>query len=263
MLGVAVTRDAAIGTIKLRGAYGKGIRPPPPSARQSIATLKFRQLGNPEIEPETQSGFEGGVEWFAGDRAMLSITGYSQTAKGLIQQVIQDRRTIQYQNVGQIANRGAEMEAQVRQGNLRASGTLSLTDSRVRALARTYSGDLAVGDRVPEVPASSGNVSFSWDVGRTTLTMGSVYIGSWTGYDWSRYVGDEAQASEAINDLRDYWRDYPGIIRPYLSVSRILNRDVEWFGRIDNLTNVQRYERDNLQVTAGRTMTVGLRIGRN
>ena len=263
MLGVAVTRDASFGTIKLRGAYGKGIRPPPPSARQSIATLKFRQVGNPGIEPETQSGFEGGFEWFAGDRATLSVTGYSQTAKGLIQQVIQDRRTIQYQNVGQIANRGAEIEAQARQGNLRANGTLSLTDSRVRALARTYSGDLAVGDRVPEVPASSGSVSLSWDVGRTTLTMGSVYIGSWTGYDWSRYVGDEAQETDEINTLRDYWRDYPGIVRPYLSVSHIMNRDVEWFGRVDNLTNVQRYERDNLQVTAGRTMTVGLRIGRN
>jgi hypothetical protein len=36
---------------------------------------------------------------------------------------------------------------------------------------------------------------------------------------------------------------------------------MEWFARVDNLTNLQRYERDNLQVTAGRTMTIGLRIG--
>ena len=263
MLGLAVTRDAGFGTIKLRGAYGKGIRPPPPSARLSIATLKFRQIGNPALEPETQSGFEGGVEWFAGDRAMLSLTGYAQVARGLIQQVIEDRRTIKFQNVGQIANRGAEIEGQVRQGNLRANGTFSLTDSRVRALARAYSGDLAVGDRVPEVPSSSGSLSVSWDVARTTFTAGSVYIGPWTGYDWSKYVGDEAQQSDEINDLRAYWRHYPGIVRPYLTVNHILNRDVEWFGRIDNLTNVQRFERDNLQVTAGRTMTVGLRIGRN
>lgn len=263
MLGVAITRDAGASTFKLRGAYGKGIRPPPPSARQSIATLKFRQIGNPGLEPETQSGVEAGIEWFAGDHATLSITGYSQTAKGLIQQVIQDRRTIQYQNVGQIANRGAELEAQVRKGNLRGNATFSLTDSRVKALGRTYSGDLAVGDRVPEVPSSSGSASVSWDVGRATLTLGSVYIGSWTGYDWSRYVGDEARESEAVNVLRNYWRDYPAIVRPYLSLSHVLRRDMEWFGRVDNLTNVERYERDNLQVTAGRTMTVGLRIGRN
>ena len=61
---------------------------------------------------------EGGVEWFVGDRATLSFTGYTQVARGLIQQVIQDRRTIQYQNVGQIGNRGAEIEAQVRQGSV-------------------------------------------------------------------------------------------------------------------------------------------------
>jgi outer membrane receptor protein involved in Fe transport len=263
MLGVAFTRDAGLSTFKLRGAYGKGIRPPPPSARLSIATLRFRQIGNPSLQPETQSGVEGGVEWFAGDHATLSLTGYSQTAKGLIQQVIQDRRTIQYQNVGQIANRGAEIEAQVRRGNLRGNGTFSITDSRVKALSRTYSGDLAVGDRVPEVPGSSGSASISLDVGRATLTVGSMFIGSWTGYDWSKYVGDEARQSGAVNALRDYWRDYSSIVRPYLSVSHILNRDVEWFGRIDNLTDIQRYERDNLQVTAGRTMTVGLRIGRN
>jgi iron complex outermembrane receptor protein len=262
MLGVAMTRDAGGSTFKLRGAYGKGIRPPPPSARDAIATLKFRQMANALLEPETQAGVEGGLEWFAGDHAMLSFTGYSQNAKGLIQQVIQDRRTIQYQNVGQIANRGAEIEGQLRQGNLRANGTFSLTDSRVKALSRDYSGDLAIGDRVPEVPSSSGSVSLSWDVGRATLTVGSNYIGPWMGYDWSRYVGDEAQQSDSINALRDYWRDYPSIVRPYLSVSHVLNRDVEWFGRIDNLTNIQRYERDNLQVTAGRTMTFGLRIGR-
>jgi outer membrane receptor protein involved in Fe transport len=263
MLGLTFTRDAGPATVKVRGAYGKGIRPPAPSARQSIATLRFRQLGNPGLEPETQSGFEGGVEVFAGDRATLSITAYSQIAKGLIQQVIQDRRTIQYQNVGQIANRGAEFEAQLRQGNMRANATFSVTDSRVRALARTYSGDLAVGDRVPEVPTSAGSIGISWDVGRATLTVGSVYIGPWTGYDWSRYVGDEAQESDEVNQLRNYWREYSGIVRPYLSVNHVLNRDVEWFGRIDNLTNVQRYERDNLQVTAGRTLTFGVRIGKN
>ena len=156
-----------------------------------------------------------------------------------------------------------EIEAQARHGNLRGNFTLSLTDSRVRALGRFYSGDLEVGDRVPEVPSSSGSASLSWDVSRTSFTLGGVYIGEWTGYDWSRYVGDEAQESEEINDLRSYWRNYPGILRPYFSVSHIISRDMEWFGRIDNLTNVQRFERDNLQVTAGRTMTIGLRIGRN
>jgi len=263
MLGMAITRDAGRFTLKLRGAYGRGIRPPPPSARLSISTVKFRQLANPLLEPESQSGFEGGVEVFAGDRASLSLTGYAQSASGLIQQVILDRRTIQYQNVGEIGNRGAEIEAQLRHGTMRAAATLSLTDSRVRGLSSTYSGDLRIGDRVTEVPVSSGSASLSWDLARYRLTAGSVFIGSWTGYDWARYIANEAQESTQLTALRSYWREYPGIIRPYLSLSQDVSRDIEWFARIDNLTNVQRYERDNLQVTAGRTMTVGLRIGKN
>jgi hypothetical protein len=52
------------------------------------------------------------------------------------------------------------------------------------------------------------------------------------------------------------------VVKPFLSVSRGFQRGVEWFGRVDNLTNVQRSERDNLQVSAGRTVTLGLKIGR-
>jgi outer membrane receptor protein involved in Fe transport len=261
MLGVAWTRDVGRNTFKMRGAYGKGIRPPPPSARQSISTLKFRQVSNPFLEPEAQSGVEGGIELLAGDRASLSVTGYSQSASGLIQQVILDRRTIQYQNVGKIHNRGLEFEAHVRHGAVRGNATFSLTDSRVRALAGTYSGDLRIGDRVTEVPTSSGSAAISWDVGSATLTAGSVFIGKWTGYDWAQYVANGVQETTTLTALRSYWRDYPGLIRPYLALQQHINRDMEWFARVDNLTNLQRYERDNLQVTAGRTMTIGLRIG--
>jgi hypothetical protein len=37
-------------------------------------------------------------------------------------------------------------------------------------------------------------------------------------------------------------------------------RGAEWYVRVDNLTNVQRNERDDLQITAGRTASFGLRI---
>lgn len=261
MLGLAWTRDIGWSTLKLRSAYGKGIRPPPPNARRSISTLRFRQVANAFLEPETQSGFESGAELLVGDRASLSLTGYMQVASGLIQQVILDRRTIQYQNVGEIFNRGVELEGQVRHGNVRGNATVSLTDSRVRALSPTYSGDLRVGDRVTEVPLWSGAGSVSTDIGRATLTAGATFVGKWTGYDWAQYVASGGLESGQVKTLRSYWREYPGMVRPYLSVQQHLNRDMEWFARIDNLTNIQRYERDNLQVTAGRTMILGLRIG--
>jgi hypothetical protein len=74
-------------------------------------------------------------------------------------------------------------------------------------------------------------------------------------------VANGVQETTTLTALRSYWRDYPGLIRPYLALQQHINRDMEWFARVDNLTNLQRYERDNLQVTAGRKLTIGLRIG--
>jgi outer membrane receptor protein involved in Fe transport len=267
MVGAAYTRDLGSATAKVRMAFGKGIRPPAPSARQAISTVTFRQLENPLLEPESQAGVEGGVELYAGDRASLSLTGYTQHADGLIQEVIVNRdgtRAIQYQNVGRIANQGLELEGSARSGPVRAAVSFSVIASRVRALSGSYSGDLAVGDRVPEVPGSSGLASLNWSLGRTELTLGTSHIGSWIGYDWVQFInGQQDSSASQQSTLRGYLRRYPSVVKPFVAISRPVLHDFEWFGRIDNLTNVQRNERDNLQITAGRTVTIGLRIGRS
>ncbi|MBL8959875.1 MAG: TonB-dependent receptor [Gemmatimonadetes bacterium] len=266
MLGAAVTRDVGGATLKVRTAYGKGIRPPAPSMRRAIRTISFRQLENQELEPEVQSGTEGGMELYLGDRATLSLTGYSQDADGLIQQVIANPRervrTIQYQNVGRIENRGIELEGTVRLGRVRTDLVYSRTDSRVRALAPTYTGDLTVGDRVPEVPTASGSGSLTLEGARLQATVGASYIGSWTGYDWLAYYAGELDAATAKPLLRNYWMKYPSLTKPFVGVAYTMSRHAEWYVRVDNLTNIQRNERDDLQIGAGRTTTVGLRIVR-
>ena len=267
MLGAAFTRDmGSNATLKLRAAYGKGIRPPQPSARRGIQTLGFRQIANPALQPETQKGGEMGVELYLGDRANLSLTTYSQDAEGLIQQVVANSRynarNIQYQNVGRIHNSGVELEGSVRTGNLRGDLTLSLTDSRVRAMSGTYTGDLRIGDRVPEVPTSSGLAKVSFDAGRLRTTLGANYVGSWVGYDWLDFYGAELGSNAARASLRNYWVTYPALTRPFVGVNYAMRRGAEWYVRVDNLANDQRNERDNLQITQGRTTTVGLRIAR-
>jgi len=266
-----VTRDLGGATLKLRAAYGKGIRPPQPNARRAIQTVGFRQLANPELQPEVQSGLEGGLELYVGDRATLSLTTYSQTADGLVQQVVANRRTsartVQFQNVGRIDNRGVELEGSVRSGTLRGDVTFALTDSRVRALARLYTGDLGIGDRVPEVPSSAGMASLTWDIWRLRSTIGANYTGPWVGYDWLGFYGTEMGASATSGppvrpEARNYWIDYPSIVKPFVGVTWALRRGAEWYLRVDNLTNVQRNERDNLQITQGRTTTFGLRLSR-
>ncbi|MGH7713307.1 MAG: TonB-dependent receptor domain-containing protein, partial [Gemmatimonadaceae bacterium] len=266
MLGMAHTRELFGGNaaLKLRAAYGKGIRPPPPSARRRITTVNFRQIENDELRPEEQSGIEYGAEWYMGDRLSLSVTAYQQSADGLIQQVVasRDQRVLQYQNVGRIANTGVELEGMGRFGMLRASGTMSWTDSRVRRLSSTYTGDLRVGDQVPEVPSASGQAWLSYDVAAVRLTSGATYIGPWTGYDWLGYYSDTLSVSTARPGQRDLWIRYPALVKPFAMLEGRVARDAALFLRVENLANKQLNERDNLQITAGRTTTIGVKIGR-
>lgn len=266
MVGAAFTRDVGESTIKLRTAYGKGIRPPHPSMRLSIQTLGFRQVANPGLQPEEQSGFEGGFEVYSTDRLNLSVTAYSQVADGLIQQVVASPRVnsrfVQYQNAGRIGNTGLELEASSRIGNLRGDVTWSLTRSVVQALAPRYTGELRVGDRVPEVPSSSGLLSFTWERPRWRATAGASYVGNWVGYDWIDYYDAQQTGDVTKAELRDFWVSYPSLIKPFVGASFTMRRAAEWFVRLDNLTNLQRNERDDLQITGGRTATVGLRLAR-
>lgn len=266
MLGAAHTTELGGGTsaLKLRAAYGKGIRPPPPSARRRITTASFRQIENSELRPEEQSGIEYGAEWYVGDRLSLSITAYRQDANELIQQVVEsiERRAVQYQNIGRIANTGVEVEGTGRFGFLRGSATMSWTDSKVRQLSQSYKGDLHVGDQVPEVPSASGQAWLSYDLAAVRLTGGATYIGSWTGYDWLEYYSAAAGVTTQRPELRNYWVRYPALVKPFAMLEGRVARDAALFLRVDNLANKQLNERDNLQITAGRTTTIGVKIGR-
>jgi hypothetical protein len=61
-------------------------------------------------------------------------------------------------------------------------------------------------------------------------------------------------------EMRSYWVHYPSITKPFVGLSYALARGAEWYVRVDNLTNVQQNERDNLQITRGRTATFGFRL---
>jgi iron complex outermembrane receptor protein len=261
MVGAVVTRDVSALTVKLRGAYGKGIRPPPPSARLAIATTRFRQLPNAAIAPESQSGVEAGLELFAGDRASLKGTVYSQRAQGLVQTVMFESGTsplsMQQQNIGRIANEGVELEGYTLFGIGRIDGTWAYTSSRVRRLARTYTGDLRIGDRMPDVPSWTGSLAISMSVARVTMTVGAVAVGRWSGHDWLAYA-----RAGTTRPLRDYRKDYDGLVRPYAVVTRDLPAGWSVFAQAENIGNSQRNERDNTRITAGRIVLVGARLHR-
>src|SRR6185436_3671421 len=86
MLGGAWVRDFSVGTLKLRAAYGKGIRAPQ-STLHVVTREPRRTIANPSLLPEEQSGVEAGADFFLGRLLGLHVTRFDQRASGLIQTV--------------------------------------------------------------------------------------------------------------------------------------------------------------------------------
>jgi iron complex outermembrane receptor protein len=279
MAGISLVRDFGAMTFKLRGAYGVGSRPARTSTRQ-MALRDIRQYapGSQGLDPERQSGVEVGGDLFIGKRLAFHVTRFDQTASGLIQPVAIPRdptlgsrgpgpsRRIAYvlQNVGEIANKGWEVESSVQVGGISLGGAFTTVDSRVQRIANGYVGDMQVGDRMLAVPAGTASLSAGWNLaGWRARVTGSRAL-DWTNYDRFRLARDYASCDECTAEdltgerLRAYWIGYDGVTRLRASASRDLSRGLGLRFAVDNITNAQRGEPDNITVLPGRTMMIGL-----
>ena len=264
--GLSWSRSLGLTTLRLRGAWGRALRPPEPGMSRGMATSTIQQEPNDELAPERQSGVEAGVEVFLAGGGWLRATWFHQVADDLMQQVhVRTEgavRAFQFQNVGAIRNRGAEVEAGARFGALSLAGALHWTSSTVLRIAPRYTGALEVGDALLEVPSSVGTLLARYTAGMVTAEAGISWLGSWTGYDRAAVRAVEAGQRPEPVSLRDFWIAYPGVARPHLAVAIDAGRGVSAFIRADNPTGQGQLLRDNLSPPLGRTTVVGVTIQR-
>ncbi|HKG94104.1 MAG TPA: TonB-dependent receptor [Gemmatimonadaceae bacterium] len=283
MLGAALVRPGPLGTtVKLRAAYGKGIRSPRTAIRETTQPGVHPALRRAGLAPERQSGVEVGADLFVGKSLSFQLTRFDQIASGLIQRVTLPRGprgspgpsgTPQFvyllQNIGEIANRGWELQGSLAgRGALRPlslAGTLSLVDSRVQRTAFDYQGDLRPGDRMLEVPKRTAGLTALWS---TSLWSGSVTASraaNWINYDRvalaRAYANAEFGASGPTGaDLRGFWQRYDGVTRLRASTSLTVRRGLSLQLTSENLLGQQRGEPDNVTVLPGRTVTGGVMV---
>jgi len=282
MLGGAVVGDRGDVTLKLRAAYGKGVRPVQGAIRELGWSGRRTTLVAYDVTPEQQAGTEAGADLFVGRTLGFHVTRFDQKATGLIQSVpisVPDRTAsrgerfddygqsyiaYELQNVGAIANRGWEITNTVDFGRLSLGGSLSLVDSRVQRVASGYTGDLQPGDRMLEVPARTASVSGSWQGKGWFSSLTLARASDWTGYD--RVAVAQALTSGGLTPgdfvgdrLRSYWREYAGVTHLRASYSRDLFRGLSFMLTGDNLLGQQRGEPDNATIVPGRTVTAGLK----
>ena len=277
LIGAAYVRSLGGVEIKLRSSYGKGIRPPLTPLRGASLEPTTSVSMRPALDPEVQTGIETGIELHAGELLTLQATRFDQRATGLIQNVAiavetplrsgaRERRFLfRLENVGEITNRGWELQGALRRGALGLRGTFTTVDSRVRAVSEGYLGDLRPGDRMLAVPARTASLSASWTGARWTTSVTATRAADWINYDRvalarAYTTGDATQDRDVTGwRLRSFWRPYDGETHLRLSGSRDVGRGLELVVVGDNLLGGQLREPDNLTIRQGRTISGGLR----
>lgn len=277
MLGAAFVRSLGLTTVKLRSAYGKGIRPPQTSSRSGMLMGLNRSPFSPDLTAEKQAGIETGADLFVGRAMAFHITRFDQRASGLIQPVsiapptlfgdtARPRRIVyELQNVGEITNRGWELEGQITAKEFAVGATYSTVNSRVEKLATGYTGDLRVGDRMLEVPTRTMGVSASVTQKRWSTSWSLSRASDWTNYDRVALASAFQNQTHTLGEfwgaqLRTYWRKYDGVTRLGGNFAYSLGRGLSLNLHGENLLDNQMGEPDNITVVPGRTITGGLKV---
>jgi len=263
--GLTYVRPLASATLKLRGSWGRAIRPPNPGAKLGGSSPTSITRPNPDLRPEQQRGWDAGVDAVFGRQGSLSVTYFNQTAKDLIAKMIVNADTTpliyQYQNVGRVKNTGVEVEASVALGMLSIRGQYGYVHSRIEDPGAAT--DLLPGDEFLATPTHTAGVSLSLAPrSRTTLVAGVTFVGESVGYDTPAYfrclAGTGPCPSPSGPGLRPYRMMLPSLFKVNATISQQLPRGLTAFVSVDNLTNSTEHEFALLSPVMGRITTVGL-----
>lgn len=255
---------------KVRASYGKAIRAPLP-LQKSANTLNLpfsEQLANPDLGPERQSGYDAGLELYFAKRASIQATYYNQRVDDLISTVTVSAPTdtltlYRNANVGRIKNTGWEFQGASTFGRLSVTGTYSIFNSIVQKVDPSVLGDGSgqyhVGDRLLLIPRSSGGLTAALAAGRTQVSAGLTYIGSFRNYDKIAYYSDLFGGASSGAPARSFIIDYPSNVKLNAQVARDITRSMNVFLRVDNLTNSYHSEVDNVSTVYGRLTVLGVK----
>ena len=206
-LGLSYLWNIGAAIIKSRAAWGSGGLNPPKANQALRSESQYSiNIGNPDLRPERQSGYELGGDFYFGDNFFMEITYFDQLfLDGIANDPsIDDLQTLKqeywYINLGQIINRGWEIAAKTRLGPVDISANYSILDSRwgedsLRQNDPIYEGFYDKGKRRNDVPQSTGNLSLTFNIpslskhskkgGSFVIDMS--HIGKKVGRDWLLY----------------------------------------------------------------------------
>lgn len=214
---------------KLKATYGTGFKAPSLYQLYAPATA-WGPVGNQNLEPERSKGWDVGIEQFLfEDRLTLSFTYFQNDFEDLIlYDFIQG-----YINISQAETKGYEIFMSARPlKDLTIQGSYTYTDAK----------DRETGEQLLRRPKHKANLTFNLRLfKRVNANLFIIHVGK--RLDLFPYPTiTEADAYTLFN----------------LAVSYQLSKNIEIFGRIDNLFN-QEYEAVLGYGTPGRSAYLGIK----
>lgn len=201
---------------KLKGSYGTAFKAPTLYELYGVGDFNF--IGNPQLKPETSNGYDFGFEQplFNG-RVNFGATYFHNDISNLINGVFVPANT--YVNIGKAETYGVETfaEAKVTE-RLRVRGDYT----------RTIAKDSTTGLDLVRRPRDKASGSVVWNaIDPLTLSANVLYVGSWFDFDRQGLVFPAAPT--------------PSYTVVNIAASYVMNSNVTWFGRVDNLFD-KKYE---------------------
>ena len=266
--------------LKTRGAWGSGGINPPKAMQALPSESSYSiNIGNPDLRPERQSGYEIGADYYYGDNFFIEVTYFDQLfLDGIANDPsIDDLFTIKqeywYINLGQIINKGIEVAAKTRVFDFfDVSANYTYLDSRwgedsLRQNDPIYEGFYNKGVQRTDVPSQTGNVSISFNIPGTKYTSkkgGSIsfdlsYIGKRKGRDWLMYY--DGLYNPDIQPFTYYsseiLMDYDSFYNARFRLNYWLTKEVSTYIDIRNLNNHTDISRSITEPALGRQIIFG------
>jgi vitamin B12 transporter len=235
-----IDRIKSAGTV-LRGSYGTGFKAP---AISQLNTQSFG--GNPNLKPETSTGYDLGIEQsFLGNKFALGATYFKNQFDHLIIAVF-DPNSGGFQNINIDRAQAAGVEASVAvrfKDHFGVRANYTRTDSEAEGQPAGFG--LTPGSELLRRPKHKGNLEFDYQLlnGRGNLALATLLVGNRLDLDPNTFQTVRADSYTRVD----------------LSGRYTITSALEIYGRLENLLD-EDYQDVLGFGTAGRSGTIGLKL---
>ncbi len=269
-IGLTYIIEASEFTFKPRMSWGKSTQPVRETYKLGKMTttgqFTFIYLPNPDLEPETQEGYEIGTDVFFTNNYSFGITYYNQKVANLMETVkypSDDLYTTitQYVNVANVLNRGFELSAKAvfNDFTINTSGTISMSKYGGGFPESSSSDIKAEGNRVVNIPSGTFFASISyrfspqllWSGKGGNINVSYMWRGSAIDYDYYDYFKSRTETGSGLLEYKEFDGYYTINSRADYWVFDNLSLFVDVINLLNNQDIVGGYPRSGRRISFG------------